>query len=248
MVSGRDSSTSTGRTTALTRPKTSAVSSSQKTAAHLIPGTSWVAAHSAKAVMKVRAQKPMPAVSANAPAQHMVRRRPSRRESRNGTDRWPVHAGHRATLAGCAALLLWAFLALWRGSPSPLPPLLLTGLAFAVGGRSACSVVAARGRLGALRQPPLVWLHGVGGLAGYHALYFAALALAPPVEANLLNYTWPLLIVLLAAPLRGLRLGPRRLAGVGLGAPGAALLLAGGAQGRFGGGALLAMPWRSPPG
>ncbi|TDH61419.1 DMT family transporter [Dankookia rubra] len=141
------------------------------------------------------------------------------------------------TLAGCAALLLWAFLALLARLAQPVPPLLLTGLAFAVGGTLGLLVVAARGRLGALRQPPLVWLHGVGGLAGYHALYFAALALAPPVEANLLNYTWPLLIVLLAAPLRGLRLGPRRLAGVGLGALGAVLLLAGGGTGGFGAGA-----------
>lgn len=144
-----------------------------------------------------------------------------------------------ATLAGCAALLLWAFLALLARLAQPVPPLLLTGLAFAVGGTLGLLVVASRGRLRALRQPPLVWLHGVGGLAGYHALYFAALALAPPVEANLLNYTWPLLIVLLAAPLRGLRLGPRRLAGVGLGAAGAVLLLAGGggAEASFGGGA-----------
>ncbi|WP_240756630.1 DMT family transporter [Roseicella aquatilis] len=146
---------------------------------------------------------------------------------------------HGATIAGCAALLLWAFLALLARLAQPLPPLLLTGLAFAVGGTLGLVVVAARGRLGALRQSPLVWLHGVGGLAGYHALYFAALALAPPVEANLLNYTWPLLIVLLSAPIRGLPLGPRRLAGVGLGALGAVLLLAGGMQGGFGGGAPL---------
>jgi drug/metabolite transporter (DMT)-like permease len=156
----------------------------------------------------------------------------------------PLPGPLSATLAGCAALLLWAFLALLARLAQPLPPLLLTGLAFAVGGTLGLIVVAARGRLGALRQPPIVWLHGVAGLAGYHALYFAALALAPPVEANLLNYTWPLLIVLLAAPLRGLHLGPRRLAGVGLGAAGAVLLLAWGtgddAQGAgFGGGALL---------
>lgn len=143
-----------------------------------------------------------------------------------------------ATLAGCAALVLWGFLALLAQLAQPLPPLLLTGLAFAVGGTLALVLVLARGRLGALRQPPLVWLHGVAGLAGYHALYFAALALAPPVEANLLNYTWPLLIVLLAAPLRGLRLGPQRLAGVGLGAAGATLLLAAGLRDGFGGGAV----------
>lgn len=144
----------------------------------------------------------------------------------------------RATLAGSAALLLWAFLALLARLAQPLPPLLLTGLAFAVGGLLGLGVVAARGRLGSLRQPPLIWMHGVTGLAGYHALYFAAFALAPAVEVNLLNYTWPLLIVLLSAPLRGLHLGPRRVLGVGMGAAGATLLLAGGAAGGFGGGAL----------
>ncbi len=137
-----------------------------------------------------------------------------------------------ATLAGCAALALWAFLAPLARLAAPLPPLLLTGLGFAAGGLLGLAVVAARGRrlAVALRQPPLAWTHGVGGLAGFHALYFAALHLAPPVEANLLNYTWPLLIVLLSAPLRGLRLGPRRLLGVALGAAGAALLLSGGAS------------------
>jgi drug/metabolite transporter (DMT)-like permease len=146
-----------------------------------------------------------------------------------------MRADH-STLIGAAALLLWAFLApLARlaqgdevGGGAVLPPLLLTGLAFAVGGSFALAVVAARGRLGLLRQPPLAWLHGVGGLAGYHALYFAALALAPPVEANLLNYLWPLLIVLLSAPLLGLSLGPWRLLGVGMGLAGGVLLLGGG--------------------
>jgi drug/metabolite transporter (DMT)-like permease len=48
------------------------------------------------------------------------------------------------------------------------------------------------------------------------------------VEANLLNYAWPLLIVLFSGLIGGLRLGARRLFGVAMGAFGAALLLAGG--------------------
>ncbi len=143
----------------------------------------------------------------------------------------------QATLAGCAALALWAFLAPLARLAQPLPPLGITGLAFLVGGGLGLAVVAARGRLGALRQPPIAWAHGVGGLAGYHALYFSALALAPPVEANLLNYLWPLLIVLLSWPLRGLALGPMRLAGVAMGVAGGVLLLAGGAGAGDGGAA-----------
>jgi drug/metabolite transporter (DMT)-like permease len=78
-----------------------------------------------------------------------------------------------------------------------------------------------------LRWPVLVWLLGVGGLFGYHALYFAALQLAPPAEANLVNYLWPLLIVLLSAPLAGERLAWPHLLGALLGFAGVALLAAG---------------------
>lgn len=134
------------------------------------------------------------------------------------------------TLAGCGALLLWAFLAILARLAAGLPPLQLTALSFAAGGLIALAAVAARGRLAALRQGPIAWVHGVGGLFGYHALYFAALALAPAVEANLLNYLWPLLIVLLSGPVLGLPLGPRRLGGVALGFAGCALLVGVGAS------------------
>jgi drug/metabolite transporter (DMT)-like permease len=70
-------------------------------------------------------------------------------------------------------------------------------------------------------------LLGVGGLFGYHALYFAALQLAPPAEANLVNYLWPLLIVLLSAPLAGERLGWPHLVGALLGFAGVAVLAVG---------------------
>ncbi|MFL5281763.1 MAG: DMT family transporter [Rhodopila sp.] len=76
-------------------------------------------------------------------------------------------------------------------------------------------------------MPPLAWLHGVGGLFDYHALFFAAMAHAPAAEANLLNYMWPLLIVLLSAPLLGLRLTFRHLLGVATGLGGSLLLAQG---------------------
>jgi hypothetical protein len=86
------------------------------------------------------------------------------------TPRRAAAAARAATLAGCAALLLWAFLAPLARLAAPLPPMLLTGLAFALGGGLGLAVVAARrggaGLAAALRQPPLAWAHGVGGLAG----------------------------------------------------------------------------------
>lgn len=110
-----------------------------------------------------------------------------------------------------------------------LPPLQLTAMTFAV------AFVLALGKwrwrrgpmLRHLRLPFRVWLLGVGGLFGYHALYFAAFRLAPPVEANLLNYLWPLLIVLFSAVLPGEHLRARHIVGALFGFSGAFLLIGG---------------------
>jgi drug/metabolite transporter (DMT)-like permease len=57
-----------------------------------------------------------------------------------------------------------------------------------------------------LRQPLRVWALGVTGLFGYHFFYFTALRHAPPADASLIAFLWPLLIVLLSALLPGERL------------------------------------------
>jgi drug/metabolite transporter (DMT)-like permease len=73
-----------------------------------------------------------------------------------------------------------------------VPPFLLTGIALSIG-----ALVGGRALL--RRPPPLPALAlGVYGLFGFHFFLFLALRRAPPVEANLVNYLWPLLIVLLA--------------------------------------------------
>jgi drug/metabolite transporter (DMT)-like permease len=143
----------------------------------------------------------------------------------------------RATCLGGLALLLWALLALLSRAAASLPPFQLAAMTFAVSGGLGLAWLWATRDLAALRVPPLAWLHGVGGLFGYHALFFAAMARAPAAEANLLNYSWPLLIVLLSAPLLHLRLTVRHLLGVVTGLSGSLLLLAHGTN--FTRGALL---------
>jgi drug/metabolite transporter (DMT)-like permease len=148
-----------------------------------------------------------------------------------------------ATLIGCLAILLWSALALLTAASGAAPPFELAALTFAIGGGFGLFYAAARGRLSAFIQPWPVWLVGIGGLFGYHALYFAALRRAPPAEASLIAYLWPLLIVLFSALLPGERLGARHILGAALGLAGAIVLFAGKAGGALfanAGGAALA--------
>jgi drug/metabolite transporter (DMT)-like permease len=104
-----------------------------------------------------------------------------------------------------------------------VPPFQLAAMAFAIGGALG-AVPLVRGNAKVLRQPVTVWTLGIVGLFGYHALYFLALRLAPPAEAQLVNYLWPLLIVLFAALLPGERLRLHHVAGALLGLAGTVLL------------------------
>jgi drug/metabolite transporter (DMT)-like permease len=132
----------------------------------------------------------------------------------------------RAMAAGFCAIALWGALAALSVSAGPIPPFQMVAMTFAVGATIGVARAFTRGVgwAGLVGWPWRVWLLGVGGLFGYHALYFAALQLAPPAEANLVNYLWPLLIVLLSAPLAGERLGWPHLLGALLGFAGVALL------------------------
>lgn len=128
-----------------------------------------------------------------------------------------------ALLAALGAIALWGLLAALSLRLRAWPPFLLVGAALLVG--SLCGIH----RLREWRVPLRVVALGVYGLFGFHFLLFMALRLAPPVEANLVNYLWLLLIVVLApAILPGAGLRARQLAGACAGFLGAALLVTGG--------------------
>ena len=133
-----------------------------------------------------------------------------------------------ATLTGLAAVFMWSFLSLLTVASGAMPPFQLAAITFAIGGMlGVASWIARPGAAAALKQPALVWLLGVGGLFGYHALYFAALRLAPPAEAQLFNYLWPLLIVLFSALLPDEKLKSHHILGVLFGLAGTLVLIAG---------------------
>jgi drug/metabolite transporter (DMT)-like permease len=133
-----------------------------------------------------------------------------------------------ATLIGLTAIVMWSLLAVLTVATGRIPAFQLAAMTFAIGGLVGSATVLLRGGAArALRLPGIAWAVGIGGLFGYHALYFLALRLAPPAEAGLLNYLWPLLIVLFSALLPGERLARHHMIGALLGLAGTVLLFAG---------------------
>ncbi|HWA38452.1 MAG TPA: DMT family transporter [Burkholderiales bacterium] len=133
----------------------------------------------------------------------------------------------QATALGAGAVLLWSVLALLTVGASRVPPFQLLALTFAVA--TALGVLLLIVRKNSLtrilvKHPGAVVL-ATAALAGYHFFYFLALRKAPAVDASLIAYLWPLLIVVFAGLAQG---GIRftHVAGALLGLAGAWLLLA----------------------
>jgi len=135
----------------------------------------------------------------------------------------------KAQLFALGAIALWVSVASLGVLLKHLPPFLLTGWSLLIGGLLAVPQV--------LRDPrqwriPLSTLAlGIYGLFGYHFMLFMALRLSPAVEANLINYLWPLLMVVLAPVLlKNMSLRPIHLSAALLGFGGAALAILGAAN------------------
>ena len=156
----------------------------------------------------------------------------------------PIRAGStKATLIGFAAIPIWSLLPALTVLAGSIPPLELVALTFVLGASVGAAFLvwspAARRDLRRAGTAPV--LIGIAGFFGYHFSYFLALQNAPPVEASLVNYLWPALIVIFSAALP-LRAGAGNLsgwhiAGVGVAFSGAVLAIGGGGVPRLEGNA-----------
>lgn len=141
----------------------------------------------------------------------------------------------KSDLLALAAIALWGLLAPLGVQLQHVPPFLLTGLGLLVG--SLLAVPMARGNWALLKVPLPTLLVGVYGLFGFHFLLFMALRHAPAVEANLINYLWPLGMVVLAPLfLKNVTLRPRHVVAALIGFAGAAIAILGRPGGSLSGG------------
>jgi len=132
----------------------------------------------------------------------------------------------KSDLLALAAIALWGTLAPLGVQLAHIPPFLLTGLGLLVG--SLISLPLARFRLSRWQVPLPTLLVGVYGLFGFHFLLFIALRNAPAVEANLINYLWPLGMVVMAPLfLKDVQLRGRHIVAALIGFTGAAIAILG---------------------
>ncbi len=117
------------------------------------------------------------------------------------TDTTPRSIAARATLQGLLAVALWAALAALTALASPVPPFQLAALTFTIGTLVGLAWARATSQpLSLLLRVPLAsWALGLYGLLCFHVCYFFALQAAPALEASLVIYLWPLLIVVFSA-------------------------------------------------
>ena len=139
----------------------------------------------------------------------------------------PEGTNRSALLLALGAIALWGTLAPLGVSLQHVPPFILTGVGLLVG--SLIGLPLSGWKLSAWKVPLPTLALGVYGLFGFHFLLFIALRHAPPVQANLVNYLWPLGIVLMAPIfLPGLKLRPLHVVAALVGFAGAALAILGG--------------------
>ncbi len=147
-----------------------------------------------------------------------------------------------ANLLALGAIALWASLAALGVALAHVPPFLLTGLSLLVG--SLIALPLSRFDWRQWRVPPSTLALGIYGLFGFHFLLFIALRNAPPVQANLVNYLWPLGIVVMAPLfLPGVSLTARHVLAALVGFAGAVLAI----LGRGGDGAEAVWAWGYVP-
>lgn len=94
-------------------------------------------------------------------------------------------------ILGIVTILCWGSLATFSNLTIHLPPFFVLAVCFFLGALPA--MLKGRAMIPSFK----VFLLGVGGYFGYHFFLFTAFRFAPAVEANLINYMWPVLMVLL---------------------------------------------------
>lgn len=131
----------------------------------------------------------------------------------------------RATLIGYISLLMWASSGVLTSSVTKIPTFEVLSVAFAISFGITAATLTVKKQWHKVKQPWPLWVAGVIGIFGNDALYVAAFKYAPPAQADLISYLYPLFIIFLASFLPGEKLLPKYIIAALLGLLGTYLLI-----------------------
>ncbi|PHQ78151.1 MAG: hypothetical protein COB66_09475 [Coxiella sp. (in: Bacteria)] len=131
----------------------------------------------------------------------------------------------QGTALGYIALLFWACSALFASSVTRIPTFEVLSVAFSISFGATVLVLTLRKQWHQIKQPLILWIIGMIGVYGNDALFIAAFKYAPAAQVDLINYLWPIFVILLAGLLPQEKISPKHLAGALLGLCGTALVI-----------------------
>ncbi len=98
---------------------------------------------------------------------------------------------------GFIALFIWALTAVTTAYIKVLPTFEVLAIVFSVSFSFTALMLTYTRRWYVLRrQPKVLWLAGVLGIYGNDILYLTAFKYAPAAQADLINYLWPIFVVI----------------------------------------------------
>lgn len=136
----------------------------------------------------------------------------------------------RSTLAnilGYIALLFWAAAGVLATVVKPIPTFEVISIAFGISFTIVATKLTLFHQWHIIKQPWLLWIIGIAGVFGNDILYIAAFKYAPSAQVDLLNYLWPVLVVIFASMLPGEKFTVKHTIAAVFGFAGAYLLITG---------------------
>ena len=103
-----------------------------------------------------------------------------------------------ATLIGYIGVLFWSFSALFNAAVRSIPVFEIITVAYGLAAIIIFAKVAIKHEWHKFRQPLAVYIIGLLGIFGNDIFYIAAFKKIPAVQADLINYLWPVCIVFFA--------------------------------------------------
>ncbi|TAH35133.1 MAG: hypothetical protein EYC62_05005 [Alphaproteobacteria bacterium] len=133
------------------------------------------------------------------------------------------------TLVGLSAIPIWSLTPLLIVLIGPMSAFFMLGFRFLLSGivLSFASIVRGEGFFSQFKHPIGVWILTLLGILLSQSVYIYALQHAPTAEANMINYVWPVYVILLGAWANKEKLYLRHYIGIVSGAIGCAVILLG---------------------